>query len=38
MSTEKRRRMAEFAWYHTVDLGDGIVTPGQYDHRALVGH
>jgi tRNA (mo5U34)-methyltransferase len=38
MSTEKRRRMAEFAWYHTVDLGDGITTPGQYDHRALVGH
>jgi len=35
---EKRRRMAEFAWYHTVDLGDGITTPGQYDHRGLVHH
>jgi tRNA (mo5U34)-methyltransferase len=36
--TEKRRRMAEFAWYHTVDLGDGVTTPGQYDHRAVVHH
>lgn len=20
-------------WYHTIDLGDGIVTPGMFDHR-----
>lgn len=23
-------------WYHTIDLGDGVVTPGYFDHRALV--
>jgi SAM-dependent methyltransferase len=22
-----------YHWYHTVDLGDGLVTPGQYDFR-----
>jgi tRNA (mo5U34)-methyltransferase len=35
---EKRARMGDFAWYHTVDLGDGVVTPGQYDHRTLLSH
>jgi hypothetical protein len=35
---DKQRRVAELAWYHTVDLGDGIVTPGQYDHRPILGH
>src|ERR1035437_2369557 len=24
---------AEFFWYHTIDLGDGLVTPGLYDFR-----
>jgi len=24
---------ANFYWYHTVDLGDGLVTPGIYDYR-----
>ncbi len=33
---EKRRRMQAFTWYHTVDLGDGVSTPGQYDHRGIV--
>ncbi|MCA1683169.1 MAG: methyltransferase domain-containing protein [Actinobacteria bacterium] len=23
-------------WYHTIDLGDGVVTPGFYDHRLVV--
>lgn len=23
-------------WYHTIDLGDGIVTPGFYDYRPVV--
>jgi tRNA (mo5U34)-methyltransferase len=23
-------------WYHTIDLGDGLVTPGSFDYRALV--
>jgi len=25
-------------WYHTIELPHGIVTPGVYDHRALVAH
>jgi len=24
---------SRFFWYHTIDLGDGLVTPGQYDYR-----
>jgi tRNA (mo5U34)-methyltransferase len=28
---EIRRRMAEFEWYHRIDLGDGLFTPGVYD-------
>jgi hypothetical protein len=24
-------------WYHTIDLGGGLVTPGAYDHRPYVG-
>lgn len=23
-------------WYHTLELGNGIVTPGQFDHREIV--
>jgi len=33
---EKRRRVGDYTWYHTVDLGDGVVTPGQFDHRPLL--
>ena len=37
MTTEEiRQGMARHAWYHTIDLGGGLVTPGQYDHRPLV--
>lgn len=25
-------------WYHTLDLGDGVVTPGFYDHRPILQH
>ena len=28
---------ADFFWYHTIDLGDGLVTPGIYDFRETVG-
>src|SRR5437763_15351542 len=24
-------------WYHTLDLGQGVVTPGMFDHRPIVG-
>jgi len=23
----------DFYWYHTIDLGDGLITPGTYDYR-----
>ncbi len=25
-----------FYWYHTIDLGDGLVTPGMYDYRQSI--
>ena len=25
---ELRRRVAEISWYHSIDLGEGVVTPG----------
>lgn len=28
-----RREIAQFNWYHTIDLGGGLVTPGVYDLR-----
>jgi len=35
---EIRRRVAEFDWYHCIDLGHGIVTPGQFDLGPLLPH
>jgi tRNA (mo5U34)-methyltransferase len=26
-----------YYWYHTVDLGDGLITPGLYDYRDTLG-
>jgi tRNA (mo5U34)-methyltransferase len=37
-SAEIRQHMQQYSWYHTVDLGQGVVTPGQYDHRNLLHH
>src|SRR5213082_4089241 len=31
-------RANELSWYHTIDLGDGVVTPGFFDTRATVPH
>lgn len=31
-------RVSLIPWYHTIDLGDGLVTPGNHDHRELVAH
>lgn len=25
-----------YSWYHTLELGDGVVTKGMFDHRAMV--
>jgi len=31
-----RRAVDSLEWYHTIDLGDGIVTPGTFDLRPIV--
>jgi tRNA (mo5U34)-methyltransferase len=33
-----RARVAELDWYHTIDLGSGIVTEGLFDHRGVLHH
>lgn len=32
------RQVAEIEWYHSIDLGGGVVTPGYYDHGPILGH
>src|SRR3954463_16061916 len=29
---------SRYYWYHAVDLGDGLVTPGIYDYRETISH
>ncbi|HVX18974.1 MAG TPA: class I SAM-dependent methyltransferase [Acidimicrobiales bacterium] len=29
-------KIASVPWYHTIDLGGGVSTPGEYDHREIV--
>lgn len=36
-SPDLRERVAGTSWYHTIELPGGVVTPGFYDHRNLVG-
>lgn len=31
-------RVQSIEWYHTLDLGGGVVTDGGFDHRALLHH
>ena len=41
MRTESERvteEVAKYQWYHTIDLGNGVLTPGQYDHRPVLQH
>jgi len=33
-----RERFGEIEWYHTQELAPGMVTPGMFDLRSLVGH
>jgi len=28
--------LSRYYWYHTIDLGNGVVTPGDYDYRSLL--
>ncbi|HUY65149.1 MAG TPA: class I SAM-dependent methyltransferase [Acidimicrobiales bacterium] len=30
---ELRQEVERYPWYHTLDLGNGVVTPGMFDHR-----
>jgi tRNA (mo5U34)-methyltransferase len=32
------RQVAAIEWYHSIDLGGGVVTPGYYDHGPILGH
>ena len=36
--SELARRVSQISWYHTIELPEGVVTEGIYDHRALVAH
>ena len=31
-------RIAAINWYHTIDVGHGVVTPGMFDHRPYLKH
>lgn len=35
-STTLAEEVTHYPWYHTLELGGGIVTPGMFDHRQLV--
>ncbi|MEO7272126.1 MAG: hypothetical protein ABIX28_02395 [Vicinamibacterales bacterium] len=35
---EIRQSVEQYEWYHRIDLGEGIVTPGQYDLTPLLPH
>jgi tRNA (mo5U34)-methyltransferase len=30
--------VADYPWYHTLELGDGVVTQGMFDHRPVLEH
>jgi 2-polyprenyl-3-methyl-5-hydroxy-6-metoxy-1,4-benzoquinol methylase len=32
------QRISEVEWYHSIDLGHGVITPGLFDHRPLLSH
>lgn len=36
LSSDLARQIAGISWYHTIELPDGHVTPGIFDHRKLV--
>jgi tRNA (mo5U34)-methyltransferase len=36
-ATVGRSEVEALAWYHTIELCDGLVTPGFYDHRSVAG-
>lgn len=36
-ASELRSEIERYPWYHTLDLGQGVVTPGLFDHRPVLG-
>lgn len=38
VAAERAEEIANHPWYHTIELPDGSVTPGRFDHRELVPH
>ena len=39
MTADELRAEAErYPWYHTLELGDGVVTDGMFDHRPHMHH
>lgn len=38
MDASLAEEAARYVWYHTIDLGDGVVTNGMFDHRSMVDH
>ncbi len=37
MSDSLADQVASIDWYHTIELGDGVITPGWLDHRPVLG-
>lgn len=34
--SELRAEVERYSWYHTIELGDGVTTPGMFDHRPVL--
>jgi len=37
-SADLQAAVDKYSWYHTIDLGNGVSTPGMFDHRPVLGH
>ena len=37
-SSDLAAEVERYAWYHTLELGDGVVTKGMFDHRPALHH
>jgi tRNA (mo5U34)-methyltransferase len=38
MTPELAAEIEAYPWYHTLELGEGVVTPGMFDHRPVLGN
>jgi tRNA (mo5U34)-methyltransferase len=38
MSADLQAEIERYPWYHTLELGDGVVTQGMFDHRPHLEH